>query len=51
MNLLAKLLDLFVVYCSLPLFIFLLAFTLGLRDFNGRFGVRDFIKNIVRKLL
>jgi hypothetical protein len=39
------------IYCVLPLIIFPLVLTLGLRDFELRAGGRDFENKLVRKFL
>jgi hypothetical protein len=39
----------FILYCALPLFVFLLVLTLGMKDFERRPAMRDFLKNTIRK--
>lgn len=41
----------FVVNCFFPIFIVLLVFTTGLKDFGSIFDFREFTKNILRKFL
>lgn len=36
--------------CILPTFIFFYAFTLGLRDANSNFKVREIIQNFIKRL-
>jgi len=43
------LVTLFAIYCFPPLFIFLLVFTLGLRDFSS-VGFGEFLKNGLRRM-
>lgn len=40
----------FVIHCILPIFLFLLVFTLGLKDFE-KIGTREFMKNIPKNVL
>jgi len=44
-----SLIYIFAVYCAFPIFIVLLVLTLGMRDFDVRYGAREFLKNILRK--
>jgi hypothetical protein len=40
----------FILYCAFPLFVFLLVLTLGMKDFERRPGMRDFLKNVFRRI-
>jgi hypothetical protein len=50
-NLIGYAAALFVVYCSLPMFIFLTVYLVGLRDFNKYFDFRGFAANLIRRFL
>lgn len=43
-------LSFFVVYCALPLFVFLLVFTLGLRELNSKLKFGELMRGVFKKL-
>jgi hypothetical protein len=41
----------FIAYCVMPLFIFLLTYTLAIRERDTKLHLREIVQNILRKVL